>query len=165
MKRDYDALKNSSTAAAAVAAAASVSNTFIIPPQRFRPLEANNYTTKSIASLFQDSRDKLNNLAKEVKPQVVAAALDTKDKVLNALGLNGNSSTTPIVNQQDSNNGQNQQQVGQNVPAPPLAGQAQQQQQAGHVESAQAAPPPPPAEPSKSLQGNADGHRLIFSSS
>jgi len=105
---------------------------FAIPPQRYRPLEAQNFTTRSIASLFQDPT---NNSSKEIKAQMVAAAYDTKDKVLNAFGINKETTTT-VGNQEQ------QQQVGQNVPQPPLAdnAQQQQQQQGDHVEAAQNAP-------------------------
>ncbi len=105
-------------------------------------MEPNNHTTSSITSLFQDPLNKLNNLTKEVKPDFVPAALDLKDKVLNAFGLNTNLSTSTILDQRRENisNEKIQQQVGQNVPPPPLANHAQQQQQADHIESAQAAP-------------------------
>jgi hypothetical protein len=76
--------------------------------------------------------NQLNNLTKEIKPEIVAAAVDLKDKVLNVLGVNTSSTTT--------NQSNNQQEVGQNVPPPPLANNAQRQQQPDHVESAQAAP-------------------------
>lgn len=116
-------------------AANEPNNSFVIPPQRYRPLEANNFTTRSIASLFQDPT---SNLTKEVKAQMVAAAYDTKDKVLNAFGINKETTTT-IGNQE-----QQQQQDGQNVPKPPLADNAQQQeqqqQQGDHAEGAQNAP-------------------------
>jgi hypothetical protein len=65
-------------------------------------------------------------------------ALDIKDKVLSAFGIN---TTSTILNQQqDINNDKNQEQINRNVPAPPLANNAQRQQQPDHVESAQAAP-------------------------
>jgi len=88
---------------------------FAIPPQRYRPLEAQNFTTRSIASLFQDPT---NNSSKEIKAQMVAAAYDTKDKVLNAFGINKETTTT-VGNQEQ---------------------QQQQQQQGDHVEAAQNAP-------------------------
>lgn len=118
---------------------------FAIPPQRFRPILSNNFTTKTFASLFQEAGNKLNNLTKEIKPQMVAAALDIKDNVLNALDINKNISTTTITNQQEGFNNdirQPQQQANQNVPAPPLANNAQRRQQQDHVESAQGAPQP-----------------------
>jgi hypothetical protein len=52
-----------------------------------------------------------------------------------------------VNQQQEFNNDKHQQQVNQNVPAPPLANNAQRQQQPDHVESAQVAPRP--AEESK----------------
>ena len=113
----------------------------MILPQRFRPLEPNNHTTRSIASLFQDPLNKLNNLTKEVKANVVPALGGIKDKVLDVFGLNTNVSTSTILNQQAEQH-QQQGQAGQNVPAPPLADHAQRQQQPDHVESAQAAPQP-----------------------
>jgi hypothetical protein len=103
-----------------------------IVPQRFQPLLPNNPSTTSISSLFQDRLNQLNNLTKEIQPQIIPSALE--NKVLN---------TNSIPNeqqQQDMNNDQHQQQIGQNVPAPPLANNAQRQQQPDHVESAQAAP-------------------------
>lgn len=119
--------------------------TFVVPPQRFRPLLPNNYTTKSIASLFQEPMNKLNNLTKEIKAQIVPAAIDAKDKVLNVFGINSNLSTTttPINNaQQEINNDNNQQPANQNVPPPPLANSAQRRLQPDHIESAQNAPKP-----------------------
>ncbi len=65
-----------------------------------------------------------------------------KDKVLDAFGMNTNSSTNTPINQQQNIDNDKQQQVNQNVPAPPLANNAQRQQQPDHVESAQAAPKP-----------------------
>jgi hypothetical protein len=108
-------------------------NAFPIPAQRFRPFIQ---TTKSIASLFQDPLAKLNSISKEIKPQIISAAIDVKDKVLNVLGVETNSSNQ----QQGIDNRKDNQQADQNVPAPPLANNAQRQQQPGHVESAQAAP-------------------------
>ena len=146
LKQDYETLKKNS---------AVVSSTFPIPPQRFRPLETNNSTTKSLASLFKDSADKFGNLTREVKARAIAASLDAKDKILDAVGLNNNlSSTTTVAGDQQNlnNNDQNQQQAGQNVPVPPLAGQDQQKQQADHVESAQAAPKA--GDPRKSFNDN-----------
>jgi len=107
-------------------------NPFVIPNQRFRPFIPNNLTTRSIASLFQDPIGKLNNISKEMKAQIVPAAFDVKDKVLNVLGIDTNSS-----NQQQDVHGNR---ADQNVPAPPLANNAQQRLQPDHIESAQGAP-------------------------
>jgi len=99
-----------------------------------------NNTTKSSFASFQEP---LNKLVKEDKQEFPPASLDLKDKVLNAFGLNTNSSTSTILNQQQQqefNNDKDQQHIGQNVPPPPLANEAQRRQQPDHVESAQAAP-------------------------
>jgi hypothetical protein len=128
LKKEFDALKANS-----LLSNTEPKSTFIIPPQRFRPMETNNLTTKTVASVFQDPLNKLNNLTKEMKPQPVAGAYDT----------NTNLSTSTINNQQQQqnvNNDKNQLEVGQNVPPPPLANNAQRQQQPDHIESAQAAP-------------------------
>lgn len=120
LKQDYEALKKNASIA---------TSTFVIPPQRFRPLDTENSTAKSLASLFKDTADKVGNIAKELHARMVPASLD-------AAGSNNNSSstTTTVADQQ------NQPKAGQNVPPPPLAGQDQQNQQGDRVESAQAAP-------------------------
>jgi hypothetical protein len=115
-------------------------DTFQIPQERFRPLISNNLTTKTTPSLFQNPFNKLNNLTEEVGAAIVPAALDVKDKVLDAFALNKNPSTTTLSNKEEEidNDDKHNQQIGQNVPPPPLDNN--NAQQPNRVESAQAAP-------------------------
>jgi hypothetical protein len=133
LRREYDALKSNASSLNV-----EPKSTFVISPQRFRPIDSNNFGTRSTSSIAQDPLNRLNNLTKEIKQEPIAPPPDAQENVLN---VNTNLSTSTINNQQvNINNDKNQLEVGQNVPPPPLANNAQQQQQAGHVESAQAAP-------------------------
>ncbi|CAF3478814.1 unnamed protein product [Rotaria sp. Silwood1] len=149
LKQEYETLKNSqSSRNNQLPSQNEQSTTFVIPPQRFQPFISNNVTTRSIASLFQDPLNKLNNLTKEVKAQIAPAALDLRDKPVNGLDSNINTATNATSNEQQQpqniNNDKLHQEANQNVPAPPLANSAQEQEQhqPDHVESAQAAPQP-----------------------
>ena len=118
-------------------------NVLSVANQRYQPLISENNTTRSIAGLFRDPLDKFHNLTKEIKAQIVPAAIEVKNNVLSVLGVNTNTSNNnALSNQQqgaETNNRPNSF-VGQNAPAPPLADNRQQQQQVNHVESAQVAP-------------------------
>ncbi|CAM4865600.1 unnamed protein product [Rotaria socialis] len=139
LKQEYDSLKNSQSNQSASNNPSL--NNFIIPQQRFRPFILNDTTTKSITSLFQNPSNKLNNLTQEIKPQAVPTRLDLQEKVPNIAGANANPLTTttlPNEQQQFADNNKLQQNVGQNVPAPPLVNNAQKQPDP--IESAQGAP-------------------------
>ena len=136
-------------------------NSFQNPNQRFRPLLADNLTTKPADSFLQNPIEKLSNMTNEARGQVVPVVEQFKDRVLNVFGVDRNaSSTTTLSNQQplgDANNKVNQPPTDPNVPAPPLANYAQRRQQPDHVESAQG-PPQAPYENSKSLARSRPKH-------
>ncbi|CAF1362161.1 unnamed protein product [Adineta ricciae] len=117
LKQEYETLKSNRPSQDNQVSAniSEQSNAFPIPPKRYEPIVLNNQTTRSLSALFQDPLNKLNNLTKEVKADIVPAVIDMKDRALNALGINTNLSTTTVVNDQH--------QVGQNVPPPPAAAQ------------------------------------------
>ena len=99
-------------------------NNFPIPPQRFRPFILNNFTTRSMALLFQDPLNRLNNLTQEIKPNIVRETFDVESKTFNM------NTTTTILNIEQHDN--------QNVLAPPLINNNfQEQQKLNHVERAQ----------------------------
>ncbi|CAF1067043.1 unnamed protein product [Adineta steineri] len=133
LKQEYETLKNSRQSRdTQVPANNEQQNNFANPPERFRPFISNNLTTKSTASLFDNSLNKLNNLTNEVKEKIIPAALDVKDKVLDAVGLNTKSSTTTIANEQQQQipiHNRYNQEVGGNVPMPPLNNDTRQSAQ------------------------------------
>ncbi|CAF1410997.1 unnamed protein product [Adineta steineri] len=133
LKQEYETLKNSRQSRdTQVPSNNEQQNNFANPPERFRPFISNNLTTKSTASLFDNSLNKLNNLTNEVKEKIIPAALDVKDKVLDAVGLNTKSSTTTIANEQQQQipiHNRYNQEVGGNVPMPPLNNDTRQSAQ------------------------------------
>ncbi|CAF1189271.1 unnamed protein product [Adineta steineri] len=133
LKQEYETLKNSRQSRdTQVPSNNEQQNNFANPPERFRPFISNNLTTKITASLFDNSLNKLNNLTNEVKEKIIPAALDVKDKVLDAVGLNTKSSTTTIANEQQQQipiHNRYNQEVGGNVPMPPLNNDTRQSAQ------------------------------------
>ncbi|CAF4487729.1 unnamed protein product, partial [Rotaria magnacalcarata] len=139
LKQEYDSLKNSQSNQSSSNNPSL--NSIIIPQYRFRPFILNGTTTKSTVSLFQSPSNKLNNLTQEIKPEIAPVILELQDKVPNIAAANVNPSTTTTLSneqQQIADNDKLQQNVGQNVPAPPLVDNAQKQP--NPIESAQAAP-------------------------
>ncbi|UJR28618.1 hypothetical protein I4U23_009851 [Adineta vaga] len=122
LKQEYDAFKSSRSSQnnPILPSNNEQQSTFPIPPGRFPPLLSRNETTRSLSALFENSYNKLNNLTKEVKAEIVPAVIDVKDKVLNAIGIDTNSSTTVISNEQQQvvNNDRYNPEVGQNLPPP-----------------------------------------------